>query len=459
MNKQLLIRNCMLATFFNDGYNATKILEHVDILIENGKILSIDHGIEAPKAQVIDATGKLAVPGFVNGWHRAVASLVSKSIAADVKCTRFGDTPLYFRVNPFVNIAQEVLTDEQLKDLLRLSLYQTIESGTTSVLEYCSVRELPLYLELCEELGMRTVACPALMSRKRLPEMDAWGNCCNELETVDEAEMIAWNKEQVLATKGKLASAGIGLSSVETASESLMREAGKAAFALDCTLMVAANETKQERETCLERYAMTPVQVLHKNHVLHRKTVVGGNQYAEKADRITLRSGTAAAALCPVQSLHDAQVAPFLDHQYDGIEILVGSGTATADMTRQVQALTLAGKLERRLRHQMRAQKTFFAVTTGGAQAASLPVGELEEGCPADFMLVNLANPHYHPFTMPITDLIYETAPSDITEVIVNGRVLKENGRVLGMDADEVVCRAEQAMEAIWTHARETGVL
>ena len=77
---------------------------------------------------------------------------------------------------------------------------------------------------------------------------------------------------------------------------------------------------------------------------------------------MTLRSGTAAAALCPVQSLHDAQIAPFLDHQYDGIEILIGSGTTTVDMTRQVQALTLAGKLERRLRHQMRAQKTFFAV-------------------------------------------------------------------------------------------------
>lgn len=48
MNKQLLIRNCMLATFFNDGYNATKILEHIDILIENGKILRIDRGIDEP---------------------------------------------------------------------------------------------------------------------------------------------------------------------------------------------------------------------------------------------------------------------------------------------------------------------------------------------------------------------------------------------------------------------------
>ena len=107
----------------------------------------------------------------------------------------------------------------------------------------------------------------------------------------------------------------------------------------------------------------------------------------------------------------------------------------------------------------MRAQKTFFAVTTGGAQAASLPVGELEEGCAADLMLVDLSSPHYHPFTMPITDLIYEATPPDITEVIVNGRVLKENGQVLGMNAGEVVCRAEQAMETIWTRARETGVL
>ena len=60
---------------------------------------------------------------------------------------------------------------------------------------------------------------------------------------------------------------------------------------------------------------------------------------------------------------------------------------------------------------------------------------------------------------MPITDLIYEATPSDITEVIVNGRVLKENGQVLGMNVGEVVCRAEQAMETIWTRARETGVL
>lgn len=459
MSEKLLIQRCMLTTFFNDGYNATKILEDVDILIEGGLIAKIGRDLPAEGARVVSGRGKLAAPGFVNGRSCSLAALVSRSIAADVKCSRFGDTPVYFRVNPFVNIALEVLSDEQLQDLLRLALYSMLDSGTTTVLEQCSRRELPLFLALCEELGLRAVVCPALMSRTRLPETDAWGHCDNELEAVDEEAMVAWNREQVLRTAGRLARAGMGLGSVETASESLMRRVGRAAFELDCTLMVGVNETRQEREVCFQRYGMSPAQVLHKNHVLHRKTVAGGCQYAGKEDRAALRSAGAAVALCPVETLHDARTAPFLDHQYDGLDILIGSGRAAADMTRQVQALTLAGKLERGLRHQMRAQKTFFAATTGGGQAARLPVGELDEGLPADLLLIDVSRPHYHPFTMPITDLIYETTPADITEVVVNGRLVKENGAVLGLSPDGLVQRAEAAMELVWMRARETGAL
>lgn len=74
-------------------------------------------------------------------------------------------------------------------------------------------------------------------------------------------------------------------------------------------------------------------------------------------------------------------------------------------------------------------------------------------------ILIDTRSPHYHPFTMPITDLIYETAPSDITEVIVNGRLLKENGTVLGWDAGWIVEQAEEALDQVWMRARETGAL
>ena len=84
-------------------------------------------------------------------------------------------------------------------------------------------------------------------------------------------------------------------------------------------------------------------------------------------------------------------------------------------------------------------------------------MGELDEGLIADLTLIDLSRPHYHPLTMPIADLIYNTTPSDITEVIVNGKLLKQNGRVLPMDAGDVARRAEQAAAKIWARARETG--
>ncbi|MDP4108880.1 MAG: amidohydrolase family protein [Bacillota bacterium] len=458
MKNQLLIKNCMLTTFFNDGYNATKILQGVDVLIEDGKLKKIDRNITAG-CKTIDGTGKLVAPGFINGRSRSLASVVSKSLPEDIKLSRFGNTPLYMRVNPFINIAQEVLSDAQIKSLLKLALFEAISSGTTAMLEYCSVRDLPLYLELCDELGMRAIASPALMSRKTLPETDAWCVCENALEEVDEDALVSWNSGMVKKTAGRMAKAGMGLGSVETASESLMSKVGAAAFSLDCTLMVTANETQQERDVCIERYNKTPAQILQKNHVFHRKTVVGGNQYADHADRVIMKSGMSVAALCPLQSVQDAQIAPFLGFQYDGLDLVIGSGRCIPDMTEQVRLLTLVGKLENRLRHQMRAQKTFFASTIGAGQAIGLPVGELSEGLDADLILIDTAKPHYHPFTLPITDLIYNTSSSDITEVIVAGRLLKENGRVLNMDERQIIEDAESAMNLVWTHARKKGAL
>ena len=41
MSNCLLIKNCMLTTFFNDGYNATKILENVDLELRRGEIYGL----------------------------------------------------------------------------------------------------------------------------------------------------------------------------------------------------------------------------------------------------------------------------------------------------------------------------------------------------------------------------------------------------------------------------------
>lgn len=103
MSHQLLIKDCSLVTFFNDGYNAIKILENIDLLVEDGTIRTMDRNIEAD-CETIDAEGKLAVPGFVNGRSRCLASKMTKAIAEDLKFDLYGNTPLYTRVRQSRNI-------------------------------------------------------------------------------------------------------------------------------------------------------------------------------------------------------------------------------------------------------------------------------------------------------------------------------------------------------------------
>ncbi len=457
MKRELLIKNCTLATFFNDGYNAIKILEHADILISDGKIAKIDRNIKADCEQ-LDGTGKLAVPGLVNGRSRSLAYLLSKDIADDKDHDRYGNTPLYTRVNPYINIALDILCDSQLADLLRLGLYLAIDSGTTTLFEQCSLRELPIFLEQCSLSGVRSVAFPMLMSRTRLPEADAWGTFDDDLEEVDEDEMLDQVEKMIRRyPAGGMVQAGIGLHSVDTLTPSLMRKAADRAYRSDRKLMVTMNETLHERQVCEERYGMSPARLLHKNHVLHSYTLVCGNQYTDHEERMILKGANAKAVVCPLQSLLDARTTPFIDLLIDDVPVLTGSGRCSIDMTQQMRASAINGKLESGKRYQMRAQDAFYASTIGGGRVMGMPIGGLEEGCMADINLIDLQSPKYHPLVMPVKELVYNTEAGDIKDVIIDGVIRKRNGSVVGMDKKDIIEKADKVMETVWEKAREVG--
>ncbi len=458
MDNPLLIKKATLATFFNDGYNAIKIMES-DILIQNGVIEKIGRDIEADCLS-IDGTGKLACPGLVNGRSRSLASRLSKGIAEDLKFDRYDNTPLYTRVNPLINIALTVLDSDELKSILELALYEAIDSGTTTLFEHCTSRDLPLFLELCEQYGLRTVAAPMLMSRRTLPEADAWGNFDDLIEAVDEAALIAWNRGLVETYRdNERVQAAMGLASADLLTENLMLETAKAAEETNGIIMVPLNETRRERKNCQDRFGLTPVEVLRKAHVLHEKTLVGGNAYTTPEDRRILKSMSCKAVACQYQAFLDAQIAPFIDFLIDDIPTIIGTGRCSVNMLEQLRISAISGKLETGKRYQMRSQDAFYAATTGGGRALKMNIGELEEGYKGDVNLIDWGNPSFHPLVMPVNELVYNTRSSDISEVIVGGKVIKQNGKVLGINSRDTVERAEKAMEKVWTHARNTGVL
>lgn len=138
---ELLIKNCTKATFFNDGYNAVNFLQNADILIKDNYIVRIDKNIERDCA-VIDGTNLLAIPGLIDGASSCLTSKISHVLCEDIDFGRFGDTPIYARINPLINIALKNLDSCQLKSILELAIYEAAQSGTTTLIERCSPKEL-----------------------------------------------------------------------------------------------------------------------------------------------------------------------------------------------------------------------------------------------------------------------------------------------------------------------------
>ena len=74
-------------------------------------------------------------------------------------------------------------------------------------------------------------------------------------------------------------------------------------------------------------------------------------------------------------------------------------------------------------------------------------IGSLEPGKKADVAIVALNKPHLTPLYDPISHLVYSAKASDVRDVIVDGKIVVRQGRI--MTVDEAELRAQiQAMAA-----------
>ena len=107
----MLIKNATVWTNEEEG-----ILNNTDILIENGKIISVGQNLEAPKnAQIIDATGKHVTAGIIDEHsHIAISKGVnegSEAISAEV---RIGDVVNSDDINIYRQLSGGVVISQLL---------------------------------------------------------------------------------------------------------------------------------------------------------------------------------------------------------------------------------------------------------------------------------------------------------------------------------------------------------
>jgi 5-methylthioadenosine/S-adenosylhomocysteine deaminase len=91
------------------------------------------------------------------------------------------------------------------------------------------------------------------------------------------------------------------------------------------------------------------------------------------------------------------------------------------------------------------AEALWFA-TMGSAQVMGLDheIGSLEVGKKADLILIHLERAHLEPFYADPASIVYYARASDVVTSIVDGRVIMENRKVLGLDEEATLAKARR---------------
>lgn len=144
---------------------------------------------------------------------------------------------------------------------------------------------------------------------------------------------------------------------------------------------------------------------------------------------------------CPVPELIDA-----------GVTVALGSDGPPPDRTTDIfldmKAATLLQRLHFRDQGMLPAGKVLEMATIDGYKALNLDdaLGSIEAGKRADLITIDVFQPHLVPFNMPVHRVVYEATGHDVRDVIVNGRLLMEDRKVLVVDEAAVMEEAQQML-------------
>jgi cytosine/adenosine deaminase-related metal-dependent hydrolase len=105
--------------------------------------------------------------------------------------------------------------------------------------------------------------------------------------------------------------------------------------------------------------------------------------------------------------------------------------------------------------------KALRMVTMDAADVLGLGhlVGSLEPGKRADVILVDFNRPHLVPGTLIPRMLVFYTNGNDVESVIVDGKILMQDRRVISVDEEDVVQRAREESQKAFERQDISGYL
>lgn len=444
-----IIKNGLIITFIHEGYHAIK-MKYGDIVIEDGLIAQVTEDAGAgcsQSAEIIDASGKIVMPGFVNLGSQCLAAKLLHGLIADYPRHNWQGTVNYNRVQPMLKLADEMLTFEEKCDLARWALQDAIACGSTTLVDLNRPGLADAVSQAAAELGVRAWVVSmrtagefptALHDGRLLCEEPATGSFDAGLETSGPVTRMD------------------GLYSLETTSEAMWRDVRRQAGrdGDGFPLLIHGAYSHYENQISRIRYGKSPVAVINDEGALGKRSVLLNSFHTDFFDRERLRTAGAHVSLSAVGAMQEGLTLPVVTMLRQDINTALGTGYYGVSMLDEMKQAAFGGKLETGMAQQYQASDAFYAATVAGAQAMGQALGRIEPGFHADLLIIN--PDRLRPLNYPLNNFVYHAQPHDIETVMVGGQVIQTPSPDQAGTTRDRALRAQRCAEKVWAKARES---
>ena len=441
---------------FQEGEH--RLLRDGQVVCEDGEIAFVGRGYDGPADDVIDATDRLVIPGLID-THCHAGSQAGERMIADV-----GD-PQFFQAG-FLNYwavpkgKEGPVGLEEPRVGGAYTLAELIRGGTTTALELGSASEA--FAAVAEEIGIRLYAGAYCASARYA--LDDRGTIDWDWDDARGFTQLAQAERTIRAIDGTAGGRVRGMlcpAQADTCSPELLRAARDVAERLDVPLQIHTAQNVMEFQRILALHGTTPVGFLDDVGVLGPRTILGhciitsAHSLARFPDGDDLeriaRAGSPVAHSPLVFARRGNLLESFDGYRRAGITVGIGTDTYPRDMLSEMRLAAFMSKVAARSFRDGQARDVFNAATLGGAAALRRDdLGRLAPGARADLAVVNLRNLRVGPYRDPIRALVNCAVADDVETVLVEGRVVKRDGRLTTVDEAELLRRVQQAADRIW---------
>ncbi|MEU8299867.1 amidohydrolase family protein [Micromonospora sp. NPDC048909] len=436
-DRPVVLRNGLVLTM-DDTHT---VLSGADVLVIGDRIAEVGVGLTAPDDAVeIDATGGIVMPGMVD-THRHMWQTAMRGYGADWTLTQY--FVWYYLESGKLFRPEDVYAGNLLAAI------EAIDAGVTTTVDWSHGLQTPDHADAAVD------ALEAVPGRFVL----AYGNIQQgPWQWATSPEFRDFHRRRV--DGGKLA--GFQLAFDVTGDPAFPE---RAAFEVARELGVAVTThagvwgaTNDDGIRLMHEHGfMTPSTVyVHASTLTHdsynRIAATGGSVSVS-----TESEQSAGQGYPPTWQLrhHDIPVSLSMDTSVWWSGDLFSAMRTTLGADRSREHLEAHAKQETVTHCHLRAEQVVEWATRGGARALDMDsaIGAITPGRQADIVLIkNDASPVMFPILNPHGHVAFQAQRGDVHTVLVGGRIVKQDGRLVGVD----LAAARAKVGATVAHLRET---